>query len=134
MQGKTFTLNGLQDLRKAGLYYLYKDDVVVYIGVSKNIYVRVLEHCFEEAKEFDSIKVDTFDGAFNQTLLEVFEVMLISKQKPKYNKLVVNDLFSYYNSLPSVVIKELGNNQDYKEMDESANIILNSLSKKEFIK
>jgi len=112
MKKKTFTLDNIQDLRRSGLYFLYKDDVLVYIGVSKNIYVRVLEHCFDGKKDFDSIKTLASEDNVSHTSTEIMEIFLISSLKPKYNKLIIEDTFIYYNTLPSAFKHSDGN--DYE--------------------
>jgi len=108
MTKKTFTLDGIQDLRSEGLYFLYKDGKIVYIGVSKNVYVRILEHSFEDKKDFDSLKVLTHNQDAGFIVLEIMEVFLINRLTPKYNKLVVKDIFTYYHTLPSPVSVLLG--------------------------
>jgi len=107
MNKKTFTLEGIQDLRKAGLYFLYKDHELVYIGVSKNVYVRILEHSFENKKEFDSVKTLIATDSINHTMTELIEVFLIHNLKPTYNKMIVQSKFTYFCTLPSIASKEL---------------------------
>ncbi len=121
MLKKTFTLDGIQELRKAGLYFLYKEDILVYIGVSKNVYVRILEHSFEGIKSFDSIKVLMSPEVVEHNVTEIMEVFLINKFTPKYNKLVITDTFSYYHALPSSVLSKLG-----KDSFKKANKLLDN--------
>jgi len=133
MTKKTFTLDGIQDLRKAGLYFLYKNDVLVYIGVSKNIYVRVLEHCFDNTKDFDSIKaISTKDNA-NRTVTEIMEVFLISNYKPKYNKLIASDIFTYFNTLPSS-IKSIIGKDNFNEAIELSKVLQYDFNKRGYKK
>lgn len=94
-------LNDLQKYRhEAGVYGLYKKEELVYVGTSNNVYMRILEHFYENKKSFDSIKVNIDN---NITFNEISEVYIIAKLKPKYNKLVASSAEDYIKMLPSQI-------------------------------
>ena len=100
----TFTLTQLQAIRnKKGIYALFDGDNLVYIGQSSNMYIRILEHCFDGIKNFDSFRAVCIDA---DTSRQVAEVFIIDALTPKYNKLV-NEFKSWYRSLPSVCHEEM---------------------------
>jgi len=128
MNGKTFTINDIQHLRNlSGVYMLYDGNELVYIGVSRNVYQRILEHCTENKKIFSSIKAITNS---NYLLVELLEVLLISKNKTRYNKLRVDNFFSFYNSIPSTLNE---NAPAYNEVIEILNVPITKLDKMELI-
>lgn len=91
------TLQELQKIkREQGIYALIKDCEIVYIGQSKNVYTRVLEHIVDGKKEFDEI---SFLCTSETLLLEIVEIFAIAQVKPKYNKLVA-DFENFYYLLP----------------------------------
>ena len=70
------------EMPKIGVYFLYKNDDLVYIGQSINIFNRLYSHV-ENGKDFDFysfVKCDT------QKEAETFERYLINKYKPILNK------------------------------------------------
>ena len=71
--------------REQGIYHLFKDDELVYIGMSKNICNRLLDHLRDEKKDFNYclwfvIKEKTVDEIFQ------IEKRMINYWKPKYNQ------------------------------------------------
>jgi len=69
---------------KRGIYFLYNNDELVYIGKSiTDIRKRLKRHIFEETKIFDRV-----DAYFinSDTDVHLAEVYLINKFSPKYNK------------------------------------------------
>jgi len=66
-----------------GVYFLYMDDELVYIGQSKNIPNRITNHLQENSKNFNSYKTIIVDESQELTPIEDF---YIRKYKPKYNK------------------------------------------------
>jgi predicted GIY-YIG superfamily endonuclease len=62
------------------VYYLLLSDRVVYVGSSKGIYKRLKEHKYQ--KQFDTIKLVSFDSARNCKRFERYE---IQRLKPEYN-------------------------------------------------
>lgn len=93
-------LKQLQRFRNhRGIYCLYNDDEVVYIGSSENLYVRVLEHIAEKTKEFNKVKA--FNGQ-NHTKEDnlITEMGLICKFQPKLNKIKFDSFFNWFYSIP----------------------------------
>lgn len=65
----------------SGIYFLWKDDVVVYVGQSTNVYSRVKQHKCE--KDFDKV---TFIRLKNEKdILNDWEGLFINLIKPKLN-------------------------------------------------
>lgn len=100
-----FTLDSIQNLKTSGLYFLYENNILVYIGISRNIYNRVLEHNFN-GKIFDSVKMYENLQNMPYTALEIIEVLLISKACPKYNKLKIDNDLIYIRTLPTIAKEE----------------------------
>lgn len=104
------SLNDLQSVRGInGVYFLYEDNEIVYIGRSGNIYTRLLEHIVEDKKKFSNFKAIKIA----ETGSEILEVFLISKLKPKYNNLVVNDMETWTRTLPKIA--EMQANKDLQD-------------------
>ena len=77
------TINTFDELQNniSGIYRLYNRSEIVYIGKSKNIKGRIKEHF--GIKEFDSFD---FTILANESDKNLYELYLIDKYKPKYNK------------------------------------------------
>jgi len=69
-----------------GVYFLYHNDTIVYIGKSKNIYDRVSQH--RKDKQFNKVKSIIFKDASN---IDLYEPYLINKYKPALNKDFIRD-------------------------------------------
>ena len=65
---------------KSGIYFLYEKDIIVYIGKSKNIAQRLLDH--RVTKNYD--KVITYNTKTEADMHSI-ENYLINIHKPKYN-------------------------------------------------
>lgn len=65
------------------IYFLYKDDVIVYIGETESFMERIAKHFSEAKKDFDRFVVEPFEGSKAQRLHR--EKLLIHKHKPMYN-------------------------------------------------
>lgn len=79
--------------RIMGVYFLFKDGIIVYIGKSVNLISRVCEHFRSVIKDFDEY---TYIQCSHEEL-DYFERIFINKHKPKYNndsltKYMQNDL------------------------------------------
>ncbi len=85
-----------------GIYALKKKKEIVYIGSSSNIYTRILEHKIEGIKDFDT--VSTIDLKFKNsgadTARKIFEMGIICKLKPKYNKIYFDNFRFWMYSIP----------------------------------
>lgn len=124
---KNANLKTLQKVKRdSGIYALFSKDELVYIGQSSNLYLRVLEHIVEGKKDFDGIKC-----AYNNKLLDiqVMETILISKLKPKLNKLIV-DIDFYFKILPLETKKQLSCS-DVQVLTEGAEDLIELLQKED---
>ena len=66
-----------------GIYFLFENKKLVYVGISVNIYVRIQQHALD-GKTFDDFKYVEID--IEQCINT--EINLISSLQPKYNKSV----------------------------------------------
>ena len=73
--------------RLSGLYRLYLEDDLLYIGKSRCIKKRIKQHSYN--KEFNFFDFIEIKNESNKNLLEVY---LIDKYKPKYNKELIEDV------------------------------------------
>lgn len=71
-----------------GIYFLYKNNDIVYIGQTKNLISRLAVHLADKNKDFDSYKFLELPHNMNLNKLERF---LIKKFKPEYNILYKYD-------------------------------------------
>ena len=65
-----------------GIYLLYNDENIVYIGKSNNMKNRINQH--RKDKEFNSVK--------DAGLVNLYEPYFIQKYKPLYNKDLLEDI------------------------------------------
>lgn len=89
--------------RESGIYSLLKDGEIVYVGRSRNVYCRVLEHIIEGKKKFDTVY--SAHNA-NETLVEIMEVIIIDYLSPKYNVLTI-DRDTFLRILPTECKKHI---------------------------
>lgn len=68
---------------KSGIYFLFKETKLVYIGESYCIYSRIAQHLKENVKEFNHFKI--YKLIENQQLRKRTEKSLIKKYKPLLN-------------------------------------------------
>jgi hypothetical protein len=74
-----------------GLYKLYYNNQVVYVGMSKtNVFNRITDHFNDEDKIFDSFSFKSYLDLSDRAL-EQIEADVIKKLRPKYNKTHNND-------------------------------------------
>ena len=64
------------------VYFLIKDEIIVYVGKTNSPARRVQEHRAEGKIHFDCAKVATMD---NDEQMEAAEAVLIQRLQPKYN-------------------------------------------------
>ena len=105
-----FTLEELQVARNVdGVYFLYNENKeLVYIGKSRNIYLRILEHKFENKKKFEYFKMTGTAREIFTDLLEVCLIDIYSKKASLYNKTKLNTSFdNFYFHLPSSIKDEI---------------------------
>ena len=107
MSDNTF-VDRLQPFRgKSGIYFLVKNDDVVYIGESSNLYVRILEHrsgLLEEpiVKDFDHVRPVIIDDNAIRPFVEMF---LICELQPTLNIIKFDNFTHWYNSIPDFMGK-----------------------------
>lgn len=114
------TLDDLQRLRnEKGVYFLYNNKKLVYIGYSDNIYLRILEHKLEAKKEFEELLWTKYEDREVAILSEAY---LIHKLKPKYNKLIVENFNKWFLTISLLLSKKIElsfiekQNNDYNDL------------------
>ncbi len=85
---------------KNGIYILFKDNEIVYIGKSKNIKHRIQEH--KKDKLFNNVKIILFK---NEPDINLYEPYLINKYKPIYNNDLKTELSNNI-KLPDIDLRE----------------------------
>lgn len=82
-------------IKKQGVYFLFKDNVIVYVGKSINsIQGRLFKHKYSSNKEYDKatyIEVEKEDFDLVKTMEDVY----INIFNPFYNKQLKNQEFEY---------------------------------------
>lgn len=81
-------LNDLQfiNTRKIkGLYFLYQNETLIYIGKSINIVFRIGQHLSDDHKMFNSFKILEVKESIQDFELLELESAFINKYKPIYN-------------------------------------------------
>lgn len=78
---KTYAVD-LQHVHECGLYALYRNGVIVYIGQSNHILRRIGEHRAEGEKYFDSFSCIRCDDKKER---DEWERRLIQQHHPEYN-------------------------------------------------
>lgn len=74
-----------KDVEMPGVYFLFCNEQVVYIGQSKNIMSRITTHKLEKVKEFDSF---SYKIIWDEEVRKSEESFLIMKHSPLYNKTI----------------------------------------------
>jgi len=77
----------LENFCLSGLYVLYSDNEILYIGISSNIGVRILKHIERYGNDLTKIKIKKYK---DWELATIREKELIQKLKPKNNKYIVS--------------------------------------------
>lgn len=77
-----------------GLYAFFKNNKIIYIGVSSDINLRLKAHIscigkFKEQKKFSKIKIKI--SLLDRASLEQIENRLILRLKPKYNNQIISE-------------------------------------------
>lgn len=85
---ENITVNNIKDLKckVSGIYRLYKNNKIVYIGKSKCIKTRIQQHLKE--KDIDGFDFTILDNESDKNLYEIY---YIDKYKPVYNKDCIED-------------------------------------------
>ena len=107
----------LQFIRNiGGVYFLYNLDELVYIGYSKNIYIRILEH-FYNNKGFDSFSYYELKN-YSANEMKLVENVLIAHYSTELNKHIIKDTLWFYESNINSFT------ESYKYYEEEANFII----------
>ena len=121
-----FTLDDLQPLRGlTGVYFLYNSKKeLVYIGKSTNMYSRILEHKFENKKDFSYFKAAGSEGL---TFVEIMEIYIIDRLRTKYNlinkRFIETSFDNFYFHLPTEVKEKISMNSILKGYDKIINFV-----------
>lgn len=111
------------DVVTEGVYFLYDDDELVYIGESDNLFRRIGQHIAEKIKKFNRFEIYPTESR------KELEGFLIRMLKPKYNisdgkwfgHSYISDLF------PNMTIMETINKYEEKYKDLTINEIAESI-------
>lgn len=82
VEGAFVQIPSLADFKRSGVYFLYRDGVVVYVGQAVDVRRRIATHIGEGVKSFDSA---SFIPVPQRSLLRA-EQMWIKKLRPEYNR------------------------------------------------
>lgn len=69
-----------------GVYFLYQKGKILYVGSSKNIYLRIKQHCFDGRIPFDCFKFFLMGDEYDMSDVIDFEYFYIEDLNPPYNK------------------------------------------------
>lgn len=75
-------IQGLADFNRSGVYFLYREGVVVYVGQAVNVRRRVADHIGEGVKDFDAVSFIPFAP----DKLLAAEARYIRRLRPALNK------------------------------------------------
>lgn len=75
----------LEEDMTSGVYFLLKEDVVVYVGQSTNCAARVNVHVTSGIKDFDSYSIISIEDENERNDTEIANIL---KYVPKYNKTI----------------------------------------------
>jgi len=81
-EGKVLPVSYLDGFNRSGVYFLYRDGVVVYVGQAVDVRRRIGVHIGEGVKVFDSV---SFVPCAQSGLLAL-EKQYIERLQPEYNK------------------------------------------------
>jgi len=76
-----FIIENKKNYEKTGIYFLIKNNEIIYIGKTIELVRRLGNHLSEKEKDFDSY----FFMEFKEEELNAMEYFFIRKYKPKYN-------------------------------------------------
>lgn len=123
-------LKDLQKTRdKQGIYFLYNQDKeLIYIGQSRNIYIRLLEHIAENKKQFDSFKAIKIDDSDFMELMEIYLIQLYKETHNLLNRLTIKfDFENFFLNVPSSIRLKYNLNNFIEYHKEIENFISNKL-------
>ncbi|MAT90511.1 MAG: exonuclease [Flavobacteriaceae bacterium] len=85
---------------KTGVYYMHREDgEIIYIGKSKNIRKRLVQHFTSDNRKSKRIQLEvaavTYEETGNDLIAQLKESQEIKHNKPTYNRALRNTLFKY---------------------------------------
>lgn len=85
---------------ETGVYYMHKEDgTIIYIGKSKNIKKRLIQHFTSDQKKAKQIQLElgavTYEKTGSELIALLKESEEIKKNKPKFNQALKKNLFQY---------------------------------------
>lgn len=87
------------------IYFLLKENTPLYIGKTKNLHRRLLQHSKDKWWFFETDKI-LYYNFNNKTDMDIYEIYYINKYLPIFNSDTKNDkIFSY--DLPEIKLNEL---------------------------
>ena len=99
---KIIGINEENFLPRTGIYYLYKNCIIVYIGQTQNLPQRIINHIKDGVKDFDSYSFLSIPyGSLDER-----EFNKIVKHKPIYNKSL--PYYPDWITTPKKILKEYG--------------------------
>jgi hypothetical protein len=109
---------------KSGIYFLWRGDVITYIGISQEIYNRIYDSRTPHihSKDFDFVSFEEID--MNNRSLEEYEYTLISLFNPRDNS--ANRGFTLYEYLPTEY-KEHKEKKGWEEAERDAMIMMKAM-------
>jgi len=123
-------LKDLQKTRdKQGIYFLYNQDKeLIYIGQSRNIYIRLLEHIAENKKQFEYFKAIKIDDSDFMELMEIYLIQLYKETHNLLNRLTIKfDFENFFLNVPSSIRLKYNLNNFIEYHKEIENFISNKL-------
>lgn len=82
VEGKKPLPKPVKEFPYNGVYFLIKDNEVVYVGKSKDVHSRVMTHLVDKEKDFDSYSYILLENAHDRDVTECFYIETLA---PKYN-------------------------------------------------
>ena len=103
-----------------GIYSIYNNNTLIYIGKTNNFYTRLKTHMAQQPwrNEITHISIAQCKTKVD---MDLYEKYYINKLNPKYNKAIV------YNEMPTFAVEEL--NFDKFELNEFLNMNKSHVSK-----
>ena len=129
----------LKDLQKTrdhqGIYFLYnKEKELIYIGQSRNIYIRLLEHIAENKKQFECFKAIKFDDSDFMELMEIYLIQLYKESHNLLNRLSIYfDFENFFFHIPSSIRVKYDINKFKNMLEEIECFIFNKELFNDFI-
>ena len=105
--------------RLKGVYLLMKKKEVIYVGMSNDIYLRILEHQ-SMGKDFDDVFVAEVDRE-GEEVRRALEMSIICEYMPTHNKIKFDNFYNWFHSFPFCI--------DYESLMELKDEVIEVLNK-----